>query len=173
MAQTPAIGDTNRKVFPMSLQTQISLSEDTVNRLQDLIQMNLDSRDGFRMASIKIDDLNLAGVFDFFAQQREMQANELSKFVIRTGERPRQDGTYLAAIHRTWTEIRTILASDDRLAMLEEAERGEDAIKSAYEDALRKVSDMWVRDVLQEQYVHVKAGHDRIRDLRDEYRCGC
>lgn len=152
---------------------QSVLSEQVINTLQDLIQMNLDSRDGFRMAAGKVDDMNLAGVFDFFAQQRESQANDLSKFVVRTGERPRRDGTYLAAIHRTWMNIRTMLSSDDRQAVLDEAERGEDAIKSAYEEALRQTANTLVHDMLREQYVHVKAGHDRIRDLRDQYRCGC
>jgi uncharacterized protein (TIGR02284 family) len=157
----------------MAVMTQSVLSEQVINTLQDLIQINLDSRDGFRMAAGKINDMNLAGVFDFFAQQRESQASDLSKFVVRTGERPRREGTYLAAIHRTWTEIRTLVTSDDRLAMLEEAERGEDAIKSAYEDALRQTANTPVHDLLREQYVHVKAGHDRVRDLRDQYRCGC
>jgi uncharacterized protein (TIGR02284 family) len=157
----------------MAVKTATVLSEQVINTLQDLIQMNLDSRDGYRLAAGKIDDLNLAGIFDFFAQQRETQASELSKFVIRTGERPRREGTYLAVLHRSWMEIRTLMTSDDRLALLEEAERGEDAIKSAYEEAVRQTVATPVHEMLREQCLHVKAGHDRIRDLRNEYRCGC
>lgn len=157
----------------MATQTQPALSEEIVNLLQDLIQINLDSRDGFRMAAGAIEDMNLAGVFDFFAQQRETQANELSKLILRSGERPRREGTYLAALHRAWTEVRGILATDDRLAMLEEAERGEDAIVSAYRDAVQQAAGTPVHELLRQHSLHVKAGHDRIRDLRDEYRCEC
>lgn len=156
----------------MAVGMQSLLSEETLETVQDLIQLNIDSRDGYRMASEKLEDLTLASAFDFVAHDRELQADELSLFVARTGERPRHEGSYLAALQRTWNEIREMFSSDDRLAMLEEAERGEDAVKSAYEDALQTTTaGIELHDVLQEQFAQVKASHDRIRDLRDQYRC--
>jgi uncharacterized protein (TIGR02284 family) len=53
--------------------------------------------------------------------------------------------------------------------VLVEAEFGEDHIKEAYEEALTRTGDSAINALLQKQYVRVKAGHDRIRDLRDMY----
>jgi len=47
------------------------------------------------------------------------------------------------------------------------AERGEDAIKKCYEDALDIVTEPAVRSLLSDQYVEVKRGHDAVRGLRD------
>lgn len=156
----------------MAVGMQSLLSEETIETVQDLIQLNIDSRDGYRLAAEKLEDLTVASAFDFVAHQRELHADELALFVARTGERPRREGSYLATVQRTWNEIREMLSGDDCLAMLEEAERGEDAVKSAYEDALRTTTaGIELHDVLQEQFADVKASHDRIRDLRDQYRC--
>ncbi len=155
----------------MSTTMHAELSPEVVNTLQDLIQSNLDSRDGFQMAAGAVDDMNLASVFEFFAQQRAMQANDLSKFVSRNGERPRREGSYLAIIHRAWAEVRRLLATDDRLAVLEEAVRGEAAILSAYRDAMQAAFGTPAYEMVREQCLHVKAGHDRVVDLCDEYRC--
>jgi uncharacterized protein (TIGR02284 family) len=53
--------------------------------------------------------------------------------------------------------------------VLVEAERGEDQIKRAYEDALVRTAGSAMNDVLTRQYARVKSGHDRIRDLRDHF----
>jgi uncharacterized protein (TIGR02284 family) len=50
---------------------------------------------------------------------------------------------------------------------LAEAERGEDHIKRAYEDVLTETAGSPMNGVLQVQYSQVKAGHDKVRDLRD------
>ncbi len=75
-----------------------------------------------------------------------------------------------AAVHRTWINVRELLTSNDANAILSEAERGEDHIKSAYETVLRNTAGSAVNDVLTRQYAQVKASHDRVKMLRDE-RC--
>ncbi len=157
----------------MALETKLNLSDETINAVQDLIQMNIDSRDGFRHASTAVDDVALVETFDFMADQRDQQADELSSYVMLNGERPRLEGSYLASMHRTWIDIREMLTTKNSVAVLEEAERGEDSIKAAYEETLRETAGSALNDVLTQQYAQVKAAHDRIRDLRDAYKCGC
>ncbi|WP_243749147.1 PA2169 family four-helix-bundle protein [Mucilaginibacter agri] len=39
-------------------------------------------------------------------------------------------------LHRAWIDVKSLFGGDDREGILSEAERGEDAIKKAYNDAL-------------------------------------
>lgn len=155
----------------MSVETKQKLSENAVSQLQELIQINIDSRDGFRQAAQAIDDLTLQSAFEQLADHRQNQSDELARFVTWSGEIPRRAGSLSAAMHRSWMSIREMLSSDDRYAMLCEAEEGEDSITAAYEDALRCTAGCDVHDVLVSHYDAVKSAHDRIRDLRDEYKC--
>lgn len=66
--------------------------------------------------------------------------------------------------------MRSKLNSGDAYVILIEAERGEDHIKDAYEDVLKETAGSAMNDLLQSQYAKVKAGHDKVRDLRDAYK---
>ncbi len=153
----------------MSVETKTNLDSTTVSKLQDLIRINIDSEEGFQEAAQQIEDVNVNGVFTQLAAQRSQNATELQDYVQWNGEKPRDEGSYAAAFHRTWLNLRSILSGGDVHVVLAEAERGEDSIKQAYEDALKQTAGSAVNDVLTRQYANVKAGHDRIRDLRDSY----
>jgi hypothetical protein len=83
------------------------------------------------------------------------------------GEEAVEDGSFLAAFHRAWISLRELLSGGSSYAILSEAERGEDAIKKAYEDVLIATAGNAVNDVLTRQYATVKAGHDRVREMRN------
>lgn len=151
----------------MAVQMTPTLTDEAVAKLQELIQLNIDSRDGFRHAADNVEDMALVGAFEQLSFDRNAQAGELSKIVSWNGDEPHRDGSYAAAMHRSWMSIRELLTANDRYAVLAEAERGEDTIKAAYEKALQCCSNTPVTGVLSEQYAAVKAAHDRIRDLRD------
>ena len=153
----------------MSLETKTTLNESTVDALQDLVQINIDSRDGFREAAEQIPDAALATYFRELATERGRQAEELQTYVELNNERPVREGSLLAALHRSWISIRDSLASNEVHAVLAEAERGEDSIKAAYEEALKETAGSAVNDVLTTHYTQVKAAHDRVRDLRDAH----
>ncbi|HNP84446.1 MAG TPA: PA2169 family four-helix-bundle protein [Nitrospira sp.] len=153
----------------MSVETKTNLNKATVSKLQDLIRINIDSEEGFQEAATHIEDVSLRGVFTELAAQRSQNATELQEYVQWNGEKPRDEGSYAAAFHRTWMDLRAKLSGGDEHVILSEAERGEDSIKQAYQDALKETAGSAVNDVLTRQFANVKAGHDRIRDLRDHY----
>lgn len=154
----------------MALETKAHLKPETIKQLQELIQINVDSRDGFRHAAEKLEDMTLSTLFQSLAHQREEQANELSQYVEWNQEKPDREGSFAASLHRSWITIREALSSDSLYPVLAEAERGEDQIKAAYENALRETAGSAVNDVLTRQYAQVKSAHDRVRDLRDEHK---
>ena len=153
----------------MAFETKTKLDECTISKLQELIRINIDSEEGFEEAARQIEDRNISAVFTELAAQRRQNATELQDYVQWNGEKPRDEGSYAAALHRTWLDLKSMLTGGDLHAVLSEAERGEDQIKQAYEDALKETAGSAMNDVLTRQYTNVKAGHDRVRDLRDHY----
>lgn len=139
----------------------------TVDKLQDLLRVNIDSENGFRDAAEQVDDVALRRIFRQCADERQNNAAELKQFVEMNGEAAVEDGSVMAAIHRTWMDFKAALSSNDAKAVLNEAERGEDHIKNMYEDVLTETAGSPVHDVLQHQYAKVKTAHDVVRDLRD------
>ncbi|MEW4487420.1 PA2169 family four-helix-bundle protein [Thalassoglobus sp. JC818] len=151
----------------MAVETKWDLNDKTVEKLQTLIRYNLDSYDGFRECAEEVNDRRLAQLFRELAEERMQNAEVLQTHVEWNGEDAREEGGMAAAVHRAWINIRSNVNSDNAYAVLAEAERGEDYIKDAYEDVLKETSGSAMSDVLHQQYRGVKAGHDRIRDLRD------
>jgi uncharacterized protein (TIGR02284 family) len=153
----------------MSSETKVNLKPETVENLQDLIQANIDAFDGLREAAEEIDDISISTLFRDIALERSNFASELQDFVAWNGEEAIGEGTFAAAVHRAWINVRSKLNSGDPYVVLVEAEFGEDHIKEAYEESLRQTAGSEINTLLQRQYVRIKAGHDRIRDLRDLY----
>ena len=154
----------------MSLETKQSLNEATVKKLQKLIRANIDSYDGFRESAEELSDKKLATLFREIANERSALATELQNYVEWNGEEAEDDGSATAGVHRAWINVRSKLNGGDPYVILIEAERGEDHIKNAYEDVLKDTAGSAMNDVLLAQYSVVKAGHDKVRDLRDAYK---
>jgi uncharacterized protein (TIGR02284 family) len=153
----------------MAIRTQLDLSPEAIERLQELVQINIDSRDGFEYAAERIENMSIAGFFQQMAMERRAQAEELSRFVEFNGEEADRTGSFSAAVHRSWLALRDSLSGSSPYAVLAEAERGEDAIKEAYEEALRAGWSGDLHDILTRQYTSVRAAHDRVRELRDAH----
>lgn len=150
----------------MALETRHNLNEDTMAQVQNLIEVNIDSYNGFRLAAESTDDTALSALFIQLSQDREKQASELQKIVLGNDVDAKSSGSMIGAIHRTILDWQAYFDQGDS-RVLEEAERGEDYIKGQYEEALKKTAGSPVTDLLNRQYAAVKAAHDRVRDLRD------
>ena len=156
----------------MAVETKTDLNADSVSTLQDLIQVNIDSRDGFREAADEVGDERIATLFRQIGEVRERNASELQGLVALNDTEPQERGSIAAALHRTWLDLRAKLSGSDTAAVLSEAERGEDHIKAQYEEALKANPGSAVSDVLHRQLGEVKSHHDQVRDLRDAYKAG-
>jgi uncharacterized protein (TIGR02284 family) len=153
----------------VATENKLSLTQDSVNMLNDLVQVNIDSRDGFRHAADEIEQIAVSSMFTELAEERNRQVQELQSLVSLNGEQPTKEGSFAASAHRTWMDLRTALGGGLQ-AVLDEAERGEDHIKAKYEDALKKNAGNAASDVLHRQFAAVKASHDRIKAMRDAHR---
>lgn len=149
------------------LPTKDKLSKETIDGLQELIEVNLDSSKGLEAAAEKIENPRIASVFRTLAPERRQFASELQEYVRLNNIEPKTSGTVKGTLHRWWLNIHGTVRNGDEHAVLSDAEAGEDAIKHRYESVLKSTAGSPLQRVLTEQYKRVKAGHDTIRDLRD------
>lgn len=153
----------------------IPISEEGQVELKTLIQRNIDSSEGFRVAAESTERQSFKNLFAAIAHERSEFATELRELCehnckdIKFEDLPTKS-SLSASAHQWWLKFRTGMTSDDVYAMLAEAERGEDTIKHAYEEVLEKDLNVQVKEILRAQYSHVKRHHDQIRDLRDAQR---
>lgn len=149
------------------LPTKDHLSSETIDGLQELIEINLDSSKGLEAAAEKVENPRVASVFRSLAPERRQFATELQDFVRLNNIEPKTTGSVKGTLHRWWLNIHGAVRAGDEHAVLSDAEAGEDAIKHRYESVLKDTAGSPLQRILTEQYKRVKAGHDTIRDLRD------
>ncbi|WP_316809472.1 PA2169 family four-helix-bundle protein [Pedobacter agri] len=147
--------------------------EKTVEVLNDLIQINNDRADGFDKASkdLSEENIDLKATFDKLSSDSRSNVTELAGLVGRNNEDPDTGNTILGTLHRAWIDIKASFGGDDRHSILAECERGEDAIKKAYKDALQE-NELGenVRSVLLKQQDGINISHDAIKALRDAHK---
>lgn len=150
------------------METITNLNEDTLEGIQKLISINIDSSKGFRAAAEHIENDQIASYFRDCGKERQRFAHELQVAAAINDEEPEDDGSLKGAAHRWWMNIRSTVTGGDEHAVLADAERGEDAIKHCYEKTLKDTAGSAMNAILQNQYAVVKQRHDQIRDMRDE-----
>ncbi|QNL48387.1 PA2169 family four-helix-bundle protein [Olivibacter sp. SDN3] len=140
--------------------------------LNDLIKINNDRIKGYQTAveDTSWSDVDLKALFEFYVAQTKKFNRELSEAVAKyAGELPDKGTTTTGKLHRIWIDLKTTITGKDRQSILQECERGEDASKKAYNDALGEAIDFptEVQQLIRNQADEQLQGHDKIRDLRD------
>ncbi|WP_146396609.1 PA2169 family four-helix-bundle protein [Pseudobythopirellula maris] len=150
----------------------VGLKDETLSKLRELRRLNVDSAKGFEECAAIVKNPTLKDAFTGIARDRREQAEVLATQIEWNDGPEEEDGSYLAAAHRAWLSVRDACTSDSMGTALEEAERGEDVIKDAYEEALKDVVGTPAHDLIAQQHESVKRIHDKVRDLRDQHRAG-
>lgn len=137
--------------------------------INDLIEINNDRVAGFEkaIADIKDENIDLKALFQDYAGQSRKYGQELAALV-GSPEEVETGNSVSGTLHRAWIDVKSLFGGDDRASILSEAERGEDAIKKAYADAL---SDGELRanavEIVRSQAQGINSAHDQIKALRD------
>ena len=138
-----------------------------INTLNDLIETSKDGEAGFRTCAEGVKDAQLKSMFNHAAARFAEGAAELQAKVRALGGNPDESGSTSGSLHRAWLNIKSTITGMDDHAVLAECEKGEDAAKKAYQNALAKDLPADVRSMVERQYQGVKENHDRVRDLRN------
>lgn len=142
-------------------------NDEVISTLNNLIETCKDGQDGFKDAAEGIERSDLKTIFYEFSQQRAEFVGVLQQLVRTLGGDPETTGSFSAAVHRGWIDIKSAVTGKDESAILDECERGEDYAKEAYADAKKLNLPANVADVVAQQAQAVLAAHNRIRELRN------
>jgi uncharacterized protein (TIGR02284 family) len=136
-----------------------------ISTLNGLIETCKDGEKGFRTAAEGVPNPDLKTLFRSYQRQRAHFAQELQNEVRRLGGDPQQRGSLAATLHRGWVRIKSVVTGRDENAIVAECERGEDAARKNYEEALQQPLPAEVQAILERQFAAVKEAHDRIHAL--------
>ncbi len=143
---------------------------DVVDVLNDLIETCKDGEYGFRECAEHAKSAEIKSTLSARATDCASGAAELQRLVASYGGEAETGGTAAGAMHRGWVSVRSALTSKDDLAVLEEAERGEDAALKKYRDAAGKNLPADVQAVVRRQLDGTQRNHDQIKMLRDRLK---
>jgi uncharacterized protein (TIGR02284 family) len=146
------------------------MSNKTVDVLNILVEINNDRIEGYETASSETNDNDLKFLFAQLAATSEKCRAELAKEVQLMGGKPEEGTRNTGKFFRVWMDVKAALAINDRKAIFESCEFGEDAAIRAYENVLKnKREDLTPKQIqmIQEQYDSIKSEHDLIKKLRD------
>lgn len=133
--------------------------------LNHLIEICKDGERGFRAAADYVKEPSLRSLFEELAAQRGQFAADLLPHAQRLGGDAASDGTRAGTLHRGWMEIKGHVPGHHDHAIVAEAERGEQAARGAYEDALNGMVPPTVREILEQQCAAVQKAHERVLAL--------
>ena len=151
----------------------MSISNKTVDVLNDLIQINNDRIEGYQKAIEELSDTDtdLYNLFtSFITQSTELKLTLETQIAVLGGEI--ETGTTTSGkIFRAWMNVKLLFNGKDRQAILDTCEFGEDAAQKAYRIA-EKHEDipLDVLKLISSQKVQLKKSHDKVRILRDSER---
>ena len=115
--------------------------EHAAHVFSNLVQITLDSAEGYEQAAELARNPRFKGLFQERAQARRLLAKELKDELRSLGGQSVNYGSILGQAHRVFVELRDKIAGQSDRAIVEEVERGESFVrdrfqKAAHDDAL-------------------------------------
>jgi uncharacterized protein (TIGR02284 family) len=147
-------------------------TKDTIEVLNDLIQINNDRITGYEKAirETKAEDEDLKILFATMIAESHRNKIALATEVQTMGAEVENGTTTSGKIYRAWMDVKAVFTGHDRHTILANCEAGEDAAKKAYKTALENEAlPAYIRELLVQQQGTLLASHDEIKSLRDQY----
>ena len=149
------------------MSTDAGRQNEMVLALKAVINSLQDSQKGFAEIGDHLKDDTLKRYFLAESLKRASFRGDLEEILHQNGVHDiTETGTATGTFLRAWGDLKAKLGGGDH-TLLETAEQGEDAAKSAYADALEQDLPLPVRQLLDKQQAHILASHDFVRNHRD------
>jgi len=149
-------------------------TEKTIDVLNDLVKINNDRVAGFEKAieNLEEDDNGLRPVFNKLAGESRDNAAQLAEKARQFNGEAEEGTSVSGSLHRAWLDVKSTFTGNDLESILDECERGEDAIKAAYRSALADSNELpyEIVQLITNQQQGINEGHDLIKSLRDQTR---
>ena len=146
-------------------------TQKAIKALNKLIEINNDRITGYEKASKETNELDLKALFNQMANTSTECRAALVKEVLLLGGEPTEATTTSGKFFRAWMDVKAAISGNDRGAILDSCEYGDDNAKETYEDVLEDDLQYLSADqhtMIRDQYDLLTRDHDHIRSLRDE-----
>lgn len=135
--------------------------------LNSLIATTIDSIDGYQESANATENMRLRDMFETFAADRRKVVDMLRARVVAVGGEPEDDGTILAAAHRKFVDLKSMVTGRDDQAIVNEVERGEDHIKHKFETAIADEElSSETRAIITRAFESIRRGHDSMSQMK-------
>lgn len=138
-------------------------TEKNTEKLNDLLEYLHDSHDGYIECSGETQRPALKTLFTRLAAKREQMMQALEQEILRLWGEPVKKGSMLAAAHRLFVDLKSLLTGHDDEAILNEIRRGESHLVARYREVIN--SDLYadLKPFLSEQLRTLEADLQQIK----------
>jgi uncharacterized protein (TIGR02284 family) len=144
-------------------------NKEQIDILNNLLEINNDRIEGYDHASKETNETDLKSLFAQLSSASYKNKLELSEEITKMGGKPVEGTRNTGKLYRAWMDVKAALTNKDRKAILNSCEYGEDVAVKNYEDALKDMTAGGeLYNMINNQFVTVKEGHNKIKKLRDE-----
>jgi uncharacterized protein (TIGR02284 family) len=147
-----------------------TVKEKSSKTLKDLIIINNDRYEGYKLAAEKTKNSSLKETFSKYSEQSMQFGKELQNMLPEKKYTPEPLETRnTGKLYRVWMDIKNALAQNNEHSLLSSCEYGEDTAKRTYEDVLKTPEDVSneILSVIRRQLEDLRQAHDKIKALRD------
>lgn len=147
--------------------------EQTVQMLNELIQLNKDSAKGFKRAAAEmkdVEDPERAQRLEALVEKRAQIVDDLQKAVADLGRTPGREGSATDAIKRGWLNIKaamTIEHGKTKKVILHDRLEQEVSVLEAYRSALDNDLPSDVHTLLEKQRSAIVEQRERLSSLKE------
>ena len=128
----------------------------------------IDSKDGYEQAAERVENSAHRSLFTDMIERRTRNAAQIRTYLAQNGIEMDDDGSILAAAHRTFLKMKDTVTGAGDEAILEEIIRGEETLLEAYDSAIAEASGHDAEyNFLTQQYSELKS---KIEELRGRER---
>jgi uncharacterized protein (TIGR02284 family) len=145
-------------------------NEKTVDSLNTLVKINNDRIEGYQNAADNTDAQDLKTMFGQFAQESHRCRQELANEITNLGGTPTEGTKNSGKLFRAWMDVKSAVSSNDRQAMLNSCEYGEDNAQETYENVLKNDTEHLSPghiSMINSQKSKLREDHDKVKSMRD------
>ena len=146
-------------------------TKETIEILQDLVQINNDRIAGYERAikELKDEDEDLKILFAGMIDESREAKLALAEEVQVMGADVDEGTTASGKIYRAWMDVKAVFTGESRKSVLENCHQGEHAALKAYNTALEHEDlPAYLREMIQKQKDIYQESHDEVKAFRDE-----
>lgn len=145
-------------------------NEKQIKVFNSLIVINNDRIEGYKTAEAEARETDLKMLFSDLMETSVQNRKELVAHVASLGGTIEEGTRVTGKFFRVWMDVKAAFTGNDRKAILDSCEYGEDVILETYKKVLEEDHENLSsieQQLLNKQYALLKADHDKVKQIRD------